>query len=83
MDSGFLSVILILAAVGIIFIILSLLFTLILNSISNPILKKLVFVFLSIAFLPIILFSLSVGRITDAERILGPFSFSLHVICFR
>ena len=78
-DLGFLSVIIVLVIIGVIFSALALLFVFILNSITNTQLRKAVFILLTIFFLPIMLFVRSSLKLTDAERALAPFSFDLHV----
>ena len=50
----------------------------VLNSIKNPRLFRCVFVILCILFLPVMLCIWSTNKLTNSEKMLAPFSFSLR-----
>lgn len=74
----FLWVILILAVVWGALLLLAVLLSLILNSVHNKTIGGILFVLFCILFLPAMLMRWSAGKITEIERTLAPFSYSLR-----
>lgn len=74
---GFIKVVLFLAGFYGVFSIISIGLYCILKAIRNQTAKKFVFATFCIFLLPFMLYLWSVGKITETEKLLGPFSYSL------